>query len=362
MSGNPFFLKTEEVLRQYWQEVLEREIIDDDIEPSFAKEIAQLLRSKTKSYRYVFPTQLLAKTVDSSLYACCLQAQCDHSGSFDARSLAKHVIVPFERELKNPLGGSPEPYVNNPLRVLEISDAYREQQKNKDDWDILCRVLHEVQGRNDPKFTELLFKQTLLELKRVCNEQTIEYLIPQRIAFDSCMRILNSFLQARSGGARLQAVAVACFKTLMKSWKIFDEVESGPINAADTPGDRIADIECRYNGDIMLAIEVKDTTLTLQMLEDKIKRVRRHQVRELMFLIRADSMVDNDIVIERAKQEFVVGHNIYLVEAMNFFSDVSALIGESGRRIFLEQVGLVMTELKISFEHRNEWANLLKKL
>jgi hypothetical protein len=39
------------------------------------------------------------------------------------------------------LGGSPEPYVNNPLRVPGITAAYRNAQKQKTDWDKLVAVL-----------------------------------------------------------------------------------------------------------------------------------------------------------------------------------------------------------------------------
>lgn len=361
MSKNPFHENALKLLNQHWEDVLEHDI-NSNIDTYYAPVIKILLRSQIKSYRYVLPTQLLAKITNNNLNTCSLQAQSESPGSFDARSLAKHTIVPFERALRSPLGGSGDPYVNNPLRVPELSSEYREQQKNKEDWDSLCTLLEEVQQQNNPLFTKRLFKQTLLEIRRVCDEQDIEFLIPQRIDLERTMSLVTDFLAFRSGGARLQAVAFACFNTIAKTWSIFDAVNSGPITAADTPGDRVADIECVFNDEIVLAVEVKDTTLTIQMLEDKIERIRRHQVKELLFLIRAAPLASDDTVIIRANQEFNVGHNIYLVDADSFFFDILTLLGEAGRRTFLEKVGSAMRTLRLGFEHRNDWANLLRNI
>ena len=55
------------------------------------------LRSQTLSYHYVLPTQLLAKSVDSELDVHSIQAGYGGAGSFDARTIAHDVIVPFDR-------------------------------------------------------------------------------------------------------------------------------------------------------------------------------------------------------------------------------------------------------------------------
>jgi hypothetical protein len=86
----------------------------------------------------------------------CLTSKNDTpSGSFDARTVAHQVIVPFDQANESVLGGAPEPYVNNPVRVPEVSARYRAPQKNKEDWDKLCELLNLVQQRNSKKFSEL---------------------------------------------------------------------------------------------------------------------------------------------------------------------------------------------------------------
>lgn len=96
------------------------------------------VNSSTKSYRYVLPTQIVAKLARGSLDCRCLQAVRGGMGAFDARTIAHKVVVPFDQANHSVLGGSPEPYVNNPLRVPEVSAKYRKAQKNKTDWDNLC--------------------------------------------------------------------------------------------------------------------------------------------------------------------------------------------------------------------------------
>ena len=82
--------------------------------------IQNSINSTTKSYRYVLPTQLLAKLIDNTLDCRCIQESSNLSGSFDARSFCKKVTVPFDRENHSVLGGSGDPYVNNPLRISAI--------------------------------------------------------------------------------------------------------------------------------------------------------------------------------------------------------------------------------------------------
>lgn len=91
--------------------------------------IHRAINSATKSYHYVLPTQLIAKLADPSLDCRCLQVARGGQGAFDARTIAHKVVVPFDQSNNNVLGGSPEPYVNNPLRVPEVSAQYRKLRK-----------------------------------------------------------------------------------------------------------------------------------------------------------------------------------------------------------------------------------------
>ena len=124
-------------LQEIWASVLSAaedgppsDAIEED-DGELLESIRLSVNSNTKTYRYVLPTQLLAKIADPALDCRSLQAGADRTGSFDARTIAHQVIVPFDQANDRVLGGSPEPYVNNPVRVSEVSERHRNPQKTK---------------------------------------------------------------------------------------------------------------------------------------------------------------------------------------------------------------------------------------
>ena len=146
-------------LDRSWQNVIQSfEMNDNPLTPLADKKLIALIQdcltSRIKTYHYVLPTQLLAKAVDPTLNAHSIQTAYDSPGAFDARTVAHKIIVPFDRANHRVLGGSPEPYVNNPVRVPAITAEYRSQQKNRADWDKLITVLDAVEQTNNPDFTQ----------------------------------------------------------------------------------------------------------------------------------------------------------------------------------------------------------------
>lgn len=356
-----FIQQCKDTLAGYWQDILDQDLTQDYLaDEQIRKKIADSIRSKTKTYRYVLPTQLLAKVVNRNLDSKCLQVKrTPDNGNFDARSVNAKVIVTFERDQGSPLGGSPEPYVNNPLRVNEVSPVYLAAQKDQAGWQILCDLLERVETEQDPDLTVNLFKQTLLEIRRVQQEMDVTYPIPQRISHANLLNILDQYLEPRTGGSRLQAVIMAAFKTLRDIWNIYDDVISAPVNAADAAGNRPADIACKKEGETILAVEVKDRTLNIEMLTDKITSTRLAHVAELLFLIRANPLIQNEEVEDRARREFAGGGNIYILEVNSFFKNILALIGETGRQQFLSQVCSALDELNLDFQDKKDWSQLL---
>jgi hypothetical protein len=150
-------------------------LLDD---PKLTQAVSLCINSSTKTYRYVLPTQVLSKVTDPSLDSRCLQASRGGPGAFDARSVAHEVIVPFDQDNENVLGGSQEPYVNNPLRVPEVSAAYRGAQRDKPGWDLLCLVLNAVEDRRDKEFTRLVLRQILTEIYRRLSTVRVVYGVP----------------------------------------------------------------------------------------------------------------------------------------------------------------------------------------
>ncbi len=184
--AKPFVRNCSDFLNQRW-ETISREIESTTFRDPLSSEhpgikdlIAGCLTSPIKSYHYVLPTQLLAKCVNPDLDCHSLQTAYKRRGAFDARTIAHQVIVPFDQSNHKVLGGSAEPYVNNPLRCPAVTKKYRSQQKNKNDWDRLVTVLDEVEKRDNPSFTFLIFNQVLVEINRLLADVQVVYPTPKR--------------------------------------------------------------------------------------------------------------------------------------------------------------------------------------
>ena len=275
-----------DILDKAWGDVVAKAEAGNLDEPSVDKKLAaairQAINSTTKTYRYVLPTQLTAKLADHRLDSRCLQATRSGRGAFDARTIAHQVIVPFDQANHDVLGGSPEPYVNNPLRVPEISASYRAAQKNKTDWDLLVRVLSEVEKKNTRKFTRLIFFQTLIEIYRRLSTTRVSYPAPRRISLDNTMDLLNTFLASHSGGDRLLAVTASLFVIIGQRFRLYADVRRRTITTADRPAGMLADLECvAENGEIVIAVEVKDRQLTISQLRTKIPEMRKRRISEI---------------------------------------------------------------------------------
>src|SRR4030042_3121477 len=159
------------ILQKTWAKVSRPNFKSKLADEQLRKAIERSINSQTKTYRYVLPTQLVAKLADKSLDSRCIQASRGGAGSFDARSIAQEVVVKFDKENERVLGGSPEPYVSNPLRVSEVTSLYRTQQKDKKGWDDLCYVLESVEKKQSPQFTQIVFEEVLLTILKRLSEK-----------------------------------------------------------------------------------------------------------------------------------------------------------------------------------------------
>ena len=333
-----------------------------DIPADIAGAIEAAVTSRTKTYRYVLPTQLLAKLVDPTLDCRSVQSQCGLTGAFDARSLCHKVIVPFDRANNNVLGGSGEPYVNNPLRIPAFAPAALAAQKDRVGFTSLCRVLDYAE--ENPRNVERLYVEVLRRIRHQLENTQVQFPAPRRLSKRQCEQALGGFLSERSGGARMQAVCTALFRTLGERLHLFSRVESANVNAADAATGRVADIECFGDDErIVFGAEVKDRELTLRQGEEKTANVREKRIAEFLFLVRAGvSPEEQPAVEERVQREFSQGHNLYIVEFLEFLGTCLVLLGEEGRSVLVQRVGEELNERRADLAHRCAWRDRLQRL
>lgn len=327
---------------------------------AWKERIEQIFQSRTKTYQYAVINQLLAKLDDPARDARCIQKlEGDSDPSrFDARSLCSKVVVPWERASGSPLGLKDDPYVNNPMRVPDFSMAFQHKQKDKRNWGQLVALLEHVQEH--PGSAQALLKQALLMVRTIREGQVVKFPTPQRASLHDTLMVAQDFLKTKSGGARLQLVGFAVFDALRKSWGIFDEVTTAPVNAADASSGKPADVVCRRAGKVVLACEVKDRDLNIEMLHGVITNARLEKVSELFTLIRGKTASQDEEMTARIDREFKHGMNVYLLESDSFLALVLALIGEPGRQHFLRSVVEGMKLMNLPFESKRDWARLLE--
>ncbi len=355
-----FRSKLKATLGTTWNEILTEP--EEEYCPELVSLIRELLHSKTKSYRYPVITQLLAKVVNPTLDTRSIQVTKvnDGQGKFDARSVCSKVVVPWEVENNCPLGGSNDPYVNNPLRGEEFSKAYSSNKKDVTHWLLLVELFDYVE--NHPEIAFNAFKQALLEVKRIQQGMNLEYPIPLRLSHLAVNQSIVSLLSTKSGGERLQLVCYALMFGMKTQWNIWDEVKTSKINASDRSERKAADVVCIKDGVTMLAIEVKDQDLTLELLDNVIRTARVENVRELMAFVNWKNPSTESTLHTRLQAEFANGMNIYVVNALEFLSFSLALLGEEGRKQFVIGVCRGLEIMNCSFATKREWAKILAEI
>lgn len=363
----PGFLKLlKKILTRQWQTI--RAMAEKGRLKDFARDrkimkaIHDAINSPTKTYRYVLPTQLLAKAADPRLDSRCIQASRGGVGSFDARTVAHKVIVPFDQATHDVLGGSAEPYVNNPLRVPEDSEPYRRAQKNTDDWDKLCFILGKLESENNPVFSLSVLKQILAEIYRRLSLVHVRYPAPKRVSLAKCLAIIKGFLSEHSGGDRLLALTSSLFLVTGRHFRLYSDVKRAKTTASDKATGMVADLEClSERGDIVLAVEVKDRELTIGHIKMKIPNIREKRVSEVFFIAQSVARSDSTGIRSLAEKEFISGHNIYVTDLLSLARQLLALLGEEGRRQFLVEVGAQLDQYQSDIVHRRTWARMLER-
>ena len=301
-------------------------------------EVDELVNSEIASIRYALVTQLLGKIADRNRCVLALQLGEAAEGSWDARSFASSVIVPWERDNQQILGKSPDPYVSNPLRRPRLDD--NANLRNKATWDRLVEFLEPLDDAPDDQL-ERAFWRVLLSLARRLTLQSFSYPVPQRISQARLEDLVASFLAEPSGGLRPLAVTAALFKTIGTAFQLFSEVRSQGINEADSATGVPGDIICiDQSGDVCLAVEVKDVSLKLAHIQEASRKAKQSGNNLSGFLFAAPGLqqADSDRFKALTHQNWAEGLNIYTVTIEALLGTTLVLLHESWRVKFVREL------------------------
>jgi hypothetical protein len=118
------FEEAAHILEAHWQTVVTEASSNPSLTYAEQHELREAIRASVNhaqvSYRFCLPIQLLGKMLNPAL-DCLRRQKRKHDpkdiSSWDARSLGRRVVAPFDRSQENILGTSADPHVGNPMRI-----------------------------------------------------------------------------------------------------------------------------------------------------------------------------------------------------------------------------------------------------
>ncbi len=315
------------------------------------------------AYRFCLLIQLLGKLTNPTVDCLRLQKKKgdpDDVTGWDARSLGSKVVAPFNREQENVLGTSGDPYVGNPMRIPRMLRGDK-SKKDVAGWNTLVGILEQVEEKNDPDFTEAVFRQVLIEVLRRQRSLHFAYPIPPRVSLETTVDLIQRFISEKSGGDRGQAVCAALFDAIGVRFGLYAKVRRAAVNASDRATGQVADLECvDSEGKVVLAVEVKERSLTLTDLEGTLHKCRQLAIDDIFFTAHGVRTEDGAAVDERISSAFASGQNVYIFHLLEFARSILAIGGETIRRAFLIKVGENLDNWNIQPRHRQAWKALLE--
>lgn len=331
----------------------------------FSSLIDKVFDGQETGYKKAIIIQAAGKAADPSIDAQAMQKGLGDATSWDAREFAKQTFVVWNRSANEPFAHSADPYVSNPYRVLRFDESQRASRQRPFEFDNALAVLEYLNTaeKESDAFANLV--EIMLGLRRWIADKDVRYPLPKRISRGKCIEAVALYLGSKSGGTRLQAIVAALFNSLAAAGLKITDVTSGHINAADTASQKSGDV-AYTTAEASVAAEVKDRPLSRSELAASIDKARVASVTELMFVIRALPILARDFDESELEavcdSQFSSGLNIYVEPFEGFSKTVLTIIGENGRRRFLEEVGTALADQNADIPHKWAWAKIVKEL
>jgi len=234
----------------------------DGLPSDIRKNIAEVINCKRLTYRYMLFVGLLVAVTDRKLHPRCLQMKAKDKlaaigrEAFDARSLCKHVVVPFEKLLlKGRLGGSSDPYVSNPARLPMIEPG--NDVKGVLDRFLLGQlydVLEFADGADEAlRKTMFSFAYALVLQREAPELSLLEFAVDEADGIDASL--FFDFLESHTQGVSAVVTLAAFFR---QYYGKDTRVVVHPITESGASSKEVGDIDLRFKDGRAYAVEVKD--------------------------------------------------------------------------------------------------------
>ncbi len=332
-------------------------------------EIDHFVDHRLTSIRYAAITQLLAKILNPNRDI--LRLTSDGTTEDTApRTIASTVVVPWSQANDNVLGGSADPYVNNPLRRASLSsDDSTIRSSDRAEWARLAGYLGQWDLAHSFSIGDQV-SRVLRSIARRRDRQRIVFPVPDRASSRQLATVIEGFLSEPSGGLRPLIVVTALMGAIGKAFSLFDRVESQGLNEADTARNRPGDVMCygRGTGDqsgeveLRLVIEVKDTTISLQQIEHSLTKVStsHETTHDLLFASPGIVEVDASAISGRLDRAWSQGLDIKRVDVLTLIRATTLFFSNAERIGLLKEIGEELNR-RSEHVHRDTWRQLLEQ-
>lgn len=284
----------------------------------------------------------------------------DNSESqWDPRSFAAGVVVPWVRDNENVLGNSADPYVSNPLRQPRIQPRPANVKPNTLHlWASLHAVLNEVQTRNDPAYTEDVFRSVLRAIFERLKDQQFDYPALPRASSEQASYLVREILKSSQAGEHGMSVAAALFTVVVgHQFALWDDVRREESTTADHASGMVADLECRREDVLVYAVEVKERRITVADVRSFEDKLNPSSLTEALVVAPASKPQDAEIS-RRLRLMWTRGISLHHHSIESLVDTLMSFVGEDGRRDFIVEVGRQL-DAYARPSGRLAWRNLL---
>ena len=353
--------RAREILNREWNQVQNNDK-HNYLENEFISEkIGEVLNSSQLTYKYILVTNVLAKATNADIHYRAMQAQWNHPGAYNARSLGHQVLVEWEKDHGERLGGSNEPFLNKPARYPDFSmeNSYRSEKAHTRLYDLLENLEEKTEsGKIDP--VDVL-RHTLYEISQL-EPQTIDFTPLSDTPYQPLRNRVEEYIQQSGGGERLAAVTAGIMNAYYthtdgEKWT----VEAEHANVPDEFSDAAGDVEVfRGDDDLVRAIEVKDKPTERSDIQHAITKAQENELAEYLYVVgdgfrnateRQGAMEE----VENAPVEIILVYPDELLNLLKFVED-------AGRKQFSESVGEYLNKMRASKQNKENWDELMGEL
>ena len=321
--------------------------------------IATVLRGNHKTYKYILVNGLLAKATNEKINALALQANASFPGAFDARTLCHDVLVPFERDfLQNALGGSNEPFVNNPARYPHLSETNPVRKgKDKETLLLLINIFNSISTRVDANAylaCALEFLNQKIEENKMLQETTIKYNPTLVEIYEFVFRFLEKSFEGESSAIIVGTLEKIYHSRFSKNFKIITH----KVNQSGASSKEVGDIDIFKENNFYYAIEVKDKHFTPYDLEHAFNKIKANSGIKGQFIYGPSGTFDKNLLDKRIVQFEKEGFLVLFQDIYTYSKTMIFKIDLNSKQEFIDT--LMETAVEINCKNETKiWIQLL---